>query len=344
MKKLILVYLLVFLVGITAGVVKTRQDYDLSMCMGREGDLGNYESSPRYQCFADMLKEITAQRGPGFAVKTLDTYRAEDPNKEISEARCHSLGHVIGQVAVRENYSQEEIIRECGSSCVGGCLNGASHTYMFDGATIPELEQFCELDNSNEDTYSACYHGIGHALVEYTQIDLPATLGKCSEIKSEIGRYQCGHAAVMDYGIAASAPNPKLPIDVVHFCSTIDPVMRKSCFEFVGFLEYSRTLDIQMSLNGCAKIPKDFQELCQRRTVEAMIPQFMNDVDLLVAECSKGNDEELNNCIIHTLQVMSANSVTEVGDHDLVRLCQKLPMYLRDNCEAEYEGIVNNKK
>lgn len=297
-----------------------------------------YEQSERYKCYVEKILSVTATYGPREAIGMIEEYRKTSAENTISEATCHNLGHHVGEIAAKKGFDRSRIINECGASCVGGCLNGAVHYYLFSGAGVEELEEFCKIRTDDKDLTYACFHGIGHALVEYSRIDLVKTMQECTLIKDPQGREQCGHAAVMDYGISLSAPNPNLPENAAEFCASQDEIMRVPCFEFAGFIEYSRTTDIERAFKTCRKIDPNLQAKCQRRVAEAAADRYEGRFNELIDQCAKGNEEEFYNCALHTVQVFR-NSVSPDQSFIPAEMCRKLPQNRYTECLAEVDEI-----
>lgn len=338
---LVFVFAVGFLLGSSGLKEHSRLVNEFAECDRYPYVMEKYEQSDRYRCYVKQIILVTKKLGPKEAIAMIDNYRELDQQNSISEARCHNLGHHVGTVAAKSGYSQETIIKECGSSCVGGCLNGAVHHYLFRGDPISELENFCSIPQNDTALTYTCYHGIGHALVEYTMIDLVASMKQCSLISSPEGREQCGHAVAMDYSVSALAPNPRLPRNVAEFCHNQDSMIKASCFEFAGFIEYSRSVDIESAFSVCRQVELSYQATCQRRIAEAAVQRYENKLNLLIDECSKGNEEEFYNCAIHTVQVFR-NSVTQDNTFKPEEVCQKLPSKRYLECMSEIADISDS--
>lgn len=230
----------------------------------------------------------------------------------------------------------------CKSYCAGGCINGAAHTLVLQGKTIGELEDFCNSPGVDPEVRITCYHGIGHSFIESTNLDIEKTLKLCEQIKLEEGRYQCGHATVMDYGIPASAPLGKIPKNVSAFCSKINPSFRESCFIFTGFLEYARSLDAQNAFEECSDIPSEFREGCIFRLGEAIFSKYReDDPSRISSECQKGTEKDSESCIKAAV-VSSLFSTSGAFGGFTEAICGGLEIPKRDECYLTFAEAAGN--
>jgi hypothetical protein len=256
-------------------------------CEEKANLLIDFEHSPLRRCYSAKLLEILKKSGPQKAIYVLDQYRQTPKGAQlISESRCHSLGHDLGNMAVKLSYSSDEIIKGCQNNCGGGCINGAAHYYTLQGRTIGELESFCSSANVSQELVESCYHGIGHALIETTGLDLNKSFPICASLHDEVARYQCGHALVMDSALASTAPVVHLPDKIASFCTEQLPIFQPSCFTYSGFLTYAKTLSAISAFEQCQKVPEKFKDDCQFRLGEILFFRFKaSDLKGSAQEC-----------------------------------------------------------
>ncbi len=269
----------------------------LKKCEKKPYDEIQFDHSERSSCYKLTVAGMVRDEGLGITINTLKTYMQSDEGKFLDGRRCHDLGHGIGIEAVKKGVPSKEILTECADWCVGGCLNGAAHVYVLTDHQPDELVSFCNVDGVGENLKRMCYHGLGHGYMETNSADITKTMNFCEQIPSEMGQYECGHAAVMDYALLYTAPVRTIPEDIVGFCDSKKKVFQPSCYEFVGFLAYSRTVDTKDSFVACKKIPAEFKENCQERIGEAYFSILGRDPEKIVKGCEIGTGEELDRCM-----------------------------------------------
>lgn len=266
-------------------------------CESEPYDEISFDSSPRSNCYQSKVRFLIKNYSLKTAINGLKGYMQTEEGKLLDGRRCHDLGHGIGIEAVKSGVPSREILTECADWCVGGCLNGASHLYVLTDHTPEQLVQFCDVDGIEEKSKRMCYHGLGHGYMENFNADITKAMDFCEKIPQEVGQYECGHAAVMDYALLYSAPVRSIPEDIVGFCDARQKVFRPSCYEFVGFLAYSRTVNTKDSFEACRKIPSEFRRNCTQRIGEAYFSILERDPDKIVAGCEVGTGEEIDDCM-----------------------------------------------
>lgn len=257
----------------------------------------SFDSSSRSNCYQSAVRLLIENYDLRAAINGLKEYMETEQGKLLDGRRCHDLGHGIGIEAVKKGVPSREILTECADWCVGGCLNGAAHVYVLTDHTPKELVEFCDVEGIEEKSKRMCYHGLGHGYMENFKADISRAMDFCEKIPQEVGQYECGHAAVMDYALLYSAPVRTIPEDIVGFCEARQKVFRPSCYEFVGFLAYSRTVNTKDSFEACRKIPKEYRQNCTQRIGEAYFSILQRDPDKIVAGCEVGNGIEIDECM-----------------------------------------------
>ena len=279
------------------GGVGDKNIAQLKKCEEKPYDSIQFDNSERSICYKSSITKLVSDESLGATIKTLKAYMQTDEGKVLNGRRCHDLGHVIGIEAVKRGIPSKEILTECADWCVGGCLNGAAHVYVLTDHQPEELVSFCNVGGVAENLKRMCYHGLGHGYMEANSADITKTMGFCEQIPSELGQYECGHAAVMDYALLYTAPVRTIPEDIVGFCDSKQAVFRPSCYEFVGFLAYSRTVNTKDSFAACKKIPMEYRENCQERIGEAYFSILGRDPEKIVKGCEIGTSEEIGRCM-----------------------------------------------
>ena len=109
----------------------------------------------------------------------------------------------------------------------------------------------------------------------------------CDEIKDKGGRFQCGHAVLMEPQLQTSPPVFSVPEDMPAFCGGVAGVYQRSCYIFTGFLTYAKLRDPVTAIQACNKIPTEFQRECSERTGEALYVALQNP-ERITKSCEDG--------------------------------------------------------
>lgn len=286
----------------------------LSACEKNPYDEIKYEKSERGVCYQSTVVKIIDDYGLKTTVASLKDYMTTSEGKLLEGRRCHDLGHGIGIEAVKKGIPSREILTECNDWCVGGCLNGAAHIYVLTGHSPDELVKFCNIDGVSEKLQRMCYHGLGHGFMESANADISKTMDFCANIPIEMGQYECGHAAVMDYALLYTAPVRTIPEDIVGFCGQKKDIFQPSCFEFAGFLAYSRTVDTRDSFVTCRKVPSEYNIKCGQRIGEAYFSILQRDAEKIVKGCEIGRGAEIDNCMVGAVRSSIYGSDSSFGE------------------------------
>lgn len=286
----------------------------LKDCEKNPYDEISFDGSERSTCYQSTVGKLIDEYGLKTAIGSLKGYMLTEQGKLLEGRRCHDLGHWIGIEAVKKGVPNKEILTECADWCIGGCLNGAAHVYVLTGHQPNELVEFCNVDGVSENLQRMCYHGLGHGYMENSNADVSKTMDFCEKIPIEMGQYECGHAAVMDYALLYTAPVRTIPEDIVGFCDNKQKVFQPSCYEFVGFLAYSRTVDTKDSFKACRRIPVSFRQKCEERIGEAYFSILQRDPEKIIKGCEIGIGEEIDNCIVGAVRSSIYGSDSSFGD------------------------------
>src|SRR3989344_3749837 len=121
------------------------------------------------QCFEKLILEEARMRGIDAAFDALAFLYARD--REFA-AYCHGNTHELGGIAYESFKRQEDITLSAKTSYCGfGFYHGFMEALLFDSGDLAEARRFCEyvdekLRSTAQGVSFACYHGIGHGVVD----------------------------------------------------------------------------------------------------------------------------------------------------------------------------------
>lgn len=128
------------------------------------------------------LLSLVEKKNPLVSLLTLRDYI-----KQYKEVRndCHSLAHKIGRKSYEKYQDFSKAMTYDVSICNSGYFHGVIEAYFLNKKNIySSLYTICDGYNDRR-----CYHGIGHALMLYTDNNLPLSLFNCDTLQEKYRKY-----------------------------------------------------------------------------------------------------------------------------------------------------------
>lgn len=299
-----------------------------------------FDESPRHRCYVQALVSMVKSYGIARTISSLRSYIHTANGNYLQGMRCHALAHEIGNVAARMGTPSEVLMNQCTGLCDFGqgrepvddidmgCLNGAGHTWVLMSSAIEEAFAKCAVPSIPLSLKQGCYHGIGHGLREKYGVDVQMAITQCLRMPNDQAQYQCAHAIFMESPIANAQIG--LPADIPSYCKHLPNSVSESCYEFIGFMEYSREMNVAVALQLCDHAPDSTQSLCRLRVGEAIftVRYMPNDIDQCVRAFSKS---QIADCVRGFIRT-SVDNVNDVLGESALRACQALPNDEQKEC------------
>lgn len=191
----------------------------------REIEACEAQSNSTQQCFEELIVRTAKEKdvSSGFDVLAL----LYDRNHEFAQY-CHGNTHELGEIAY-EKFAQKNVIEVSSktSYCGFGFYHGFLESLLHSTGDLDEARRYCgEAEELLKSTYRgvpfACYHGIGHGVIDGTNpaswndaqtfiapgLELCATLGKIEEHKE-----RCASGVFNALALAYRDPTFSLDID-----------------------------------------------------------------------------------------------------------------------------------
>lgn len=349
-KVILLIIAVVFLLYIRISSRSAEEIAKLKVCESYGYSAENFEQSKRWNCYANALSDIVTHKGIQAATQAFRQYSTTTAGALLQGGRCHSLAHTIGQAAVVRGYSNKTILTECLRFCPAsgrdavdgldyGCLNGAAHGIIQQGRTMKEASLYCDIPGVEPEIKLACFHGIGHGVVELTGFDIVRALKLCDELSGSDARFQCGHAVLMEPQYFKVAPIGSIPDSMATFCTTVSADYQRSCFEFSAFLTFAHTLNPLQAKDECRKVPEDFTGVCYERLGEALYFRFEHNPELVMAGCIGGDEKSISSCLFGANRASVDGPDGTFGEIGAV-LCSKAPLKQQKICYGDLSLLV----
>lgn len=169
------------------------------------------------------------------------------------------------------------------------------------------------VDDKKKD---ACFHGIGHGLVDILGTDIKKVISNCNFIKDNEGKAQCSHAIFMLFNsIPESRVNlNSIPEDMLDFCKNLNFVYQSYCYDFSGYLTYGKSKSLKKAFANCKDVPDENKIECFRRIGDVLYlfnPKM--EPKLLAKQCKDGTSDESLWCSlgIGKLLISDGNNLPE---------------------------------
>jgi plastocyanin len=220
-------------------------------------------------CLQRGILKITEDQGVTEAVGAVAGFLDLYPEYN---SQCHDLAHVIGEGAFKR-YQEGKDVPIVGnmSMCGFGFYHGFMGNLLTHTGQASEAKKFCEhvLDSNDvvnkEQSYSSCFHGIGHGVFEghipsdfvSSKEVIASGLAFCDELSDKDHyRYMCATGIFNGLHFSFTDPvysfKPEEREDPLSLCRSIKNLdYRKACYGDISIIAYqSYGYDITKDLGG----------------------------------------------------------------------------------------------
>lgn len=176
---------------------------------------------------------------------------------------CHPIAHAIGRLTFRETKTVDGAFAACNATCHSGCYHGAMERFLRgdapEGAHLSLQELQAKAATACAPTLEPrfrfqCLHGLGHALMYYSDYALVASLTLCSSTGAGWNEGSCWGGVFMENLAAADPARRDLsPTDVHYPCNAIDERYGDSCYQMQTSRMSEMGLDSARILVECRK-------------------------------------------------------------------------------------------
>lgn len=187
--------------------------------------------------YASTLKGYTKlvyDQNPRVALAAL---RRDMKEKAFTLSDCHTLAHDIGRESYRKYRNFGDAASYFNEVCASGYLHGAIETHLSQSDTVLEtMQTTCTPYLQSKFLSFSCYHGMGHALMYYTNNDLPQSLEACEKYEEEFAREGCVGGVFMANFSANPTMHPSKYLkkdDVFYPCREQTERNKNECYAYV---------------------------------------------------------------------------------------------------------------
>lgn len=309
---------------------------EMQICMGeKESNL----------CYRKLVSDLLTQFTPQEIFEVL-----QDTQQETAVFnRCHTLNHFIGQRLYQMAGDLPAAFASCSDLCTNGCYHGVVEGYAQKNyvsadsagyaAFVGEIGRICADGRIGGLAYE-CYHGIGHALMVMTNMDVPVSLGFCDILSTtaENPVQLCYAGVFMENFASASADAHASRFlkaeDPLYPCNTLKEPYLRECHRRQAFYFLDVTnKDWDKTVALCGQIRKDYQPMCIFQVSEN-IAGWLEDISVATQRCSKLSSDNLQNACVSG--VVSTLHERYPADHSrMVAFCASVENNNKKSCYGQ---------
>ncbi len=324
----------------------------------------NTDESKLNACFKEKSKDFVIQHSAAETIIALQKIYTNSADSNYSQIiACHSLGHIAGEIDGQYSKDAGESLSkctpECGNACYHGVLIGALKGHP---ELLNDLSKVCDSFteyNFPGQQLTACNHGLGHGLAEFTASDTKLSLNYCDSLKSEIAKVECGSGVFMETidDTISGNNNKKLPEDIHEFCLELNQPYLDLCVRNIGNYTYRTTNNIPNSFYACMDLIEKYIDMCVGSLGADFFFITEGNIKELVKVCQNAIKSKIDICLngailsslvtdpFGNLSVEICNSSETLKDSCLVQLGSHLARLQGEAYRQEFcEKFVYNRE
>lgn len=228
--------------------------------------------------------------------KTLGLLSDNESYKEVY-ARCHEVTHYLSRFEYEKQKNIAKVYSQCDSTCHGGCYHGTLEAYLKEQESKKEYNLNSEFSKicGDKKTYqkplefNECLHGLGHAAMFVTDIDLPVSLKLCDSLPTQDYKERCYTGVFMENSSSSTSFDHKSNYvkadDPFYPCNVLDEKYQPLCWQYQSsYFSTINNQDFVKVADMCLQIPKKYQERCFR-TIGTNQVGFTSSLDVMSTNC-----------------------------------------------------------
>lgn len=298
-----------------------------------------YGSGGRDNCYKRVAKVLYDQFGLS---KTMSLLRENEDYQEVF-ARCHEVTHYLSRLEFEKLNNISGVYSQCDSTCHGGCYHGTIEAYLKSQNLETEASlaaQFPKICGKLEDytkplEYYECLHGLGHAAMFVTDMELKESLRLCDALESQIHKEKCYTGVFMENSSSSTSLDHATVYlkkdDPFYPCNILEEKYLALCWQYQSsYFAILNHQDFAKVARMCFKIPEKFQDNCIR-TIGTNQVGFTKDFALMKTNCESMLSLHFQSVCIGG--VISSLSYRFVGKtNKMIDFCSNLSSIHQESC------------
>lgn len=242
------------------------------------------------------------------ALRLLDQYGKQESSIEYS---CHPVAHSIGRETFLQKGSINDAFLACDQTCHSGCYHGSVERFLLGDKATSDESVHVDIESLKEKTRQACdpnqptslrfqcLHGLGHAMVFFSDYILKDALVGCDALEDQWSRSSCYGGAFMENIFASDRTKRDLHPTNVHYpCDALGDQYKNDCYMMQTTRMSEMGLGTDKLLVECRKAGA-YREVCVQSIGRDLASGArIGDPKNVANSCALGQDPlERNACI-----------------------------------------------
>ena len=315
-----------------------QQGEDISVYL-REQLKKCYGNGGRDGCYKKAAEVLYVDFGLS---KTLDLLKTNEQYPEVY-ARCHEVTHYLSRFEYEKQKNIAKVYAQCDSTCHGGCYHGTLEAFLKEKTSDANFnlnKQFASICGKADDyqkplEFNECLHGMGHAAMFVTEMELRESLKLCDTIEDQKNRERCYTGVFMENSSSStSSDHASIYIkadDLFYPCDILEEKYLSLCWQYQSsYFSIINNQDWVKVANLCLKIPEKYQDRCFR-TIGTNQVGFTPSLEIMKQDCDLMPSPNFQNICVGG--VISSLSYRFVGEAEkMIDFCSLVNSQNKESC------------
>lgn len=255
-----------------------------------------YEKDGADGCYKDVARTLYNQFGLSQTLKLLK----DNENHQEVYARCHEVTHYLSRFEYEKLGSISKVYASCDSTCHGGCYHGTLEAYLKEQTEKSGFDlsgSFSTICGKAQDyqkplEFNECLHGMGHAAMFVTDMELKDSLALCDTISDQANKERCFTGAFMENSSSSTSFDHRSKYikadDPFYPCNSLEEKYQPLCWQYQSsYFSIISNQDWRKVADLCLQIPLQYQERCIRTIgtnqvgFTRSLPKMKEDCDVM---------------------------------------------------------------
>ena len=279
--------------------------------------------------------------------KTLALLKANEDYPEIY-ARCHEVTHYLSRLEYEKQGNIAKVYAQCDSTCHGGCYHGTLEAYLKeaidnaqDGKSNFTMQTgFAKVCGRAQDyqkpiEFNECLHGMGHAAMFVTEMELKQSLKLCDTFSEQQHKERCYTGVFMENSSSSTSfDHASIYIkkdDPFYPCNALEEKYLSLCWQYQSsYFSIISNQDWKKVAQLCLQISIQYQDRCFR-TIGTNQVGFTSSLETMKKDCDLMPSAHFKNVCV--AGVVSSLSYRFVGDmQKMIDFCLLSDPQNRESC------------
>ena len=298
-----------------------------------------YDLGGRDSCYKESADALYKNLGLS---KNLEIFKTNEGYPQVY-ARCHEVTHYLSRLEYEKQGSISKVYSQCDSTCHGGCYHGTIEAYLKEQESKKKFNltaQFPKVCGSEQDyqkpiEYNECFHGLGHAAMFVTEMELMDSLLLCDTIEDQKLKERCFTGVFMENSSSSTSFDHKSKFikadDPFYPCNALSEKYQPICWQYQSsYFAIISDQNWQKVAQLCLKVPEKYQDRCFR-TIGTNQVGFTASLTTMKNDCGLMPSSRFKDiCISGVVSSLAYRFVGDMGK--MIDFCLMVDPNNRESC------------